>query len=72
VVANTSTINRNEMVARQLRVGSGIADDPIKKLLLHLYFIYSQQRRCYIEVSSLLQGRPASKKIDQLKQNIKE
>jgi hypothetical protein len=35
VVVNTSTINRTETMTRQIRVGSGIASDPVNKLLLH-------------------------------------
>jgi hypothetical protein len=56
VVANTNTINKRETVTRQLRVRSGIAGDPIKKLLLHPYFTRSQQRRRFIEDSSCIRA----------------
>jgi hypothetical protein len=36
VVVNTSTINRTETMTRQIRVGSGIACDPINNLHLNL------------------------------------
>jgi hypothetical protein len=35
VVVNTSTINRTETMTRQIRVGSGIASDPVNNLMLH-------------------------------------
>jgi hypothetical protein len=37
VVANTSTINRTGTMIRQIRVGSGIASEPLKSS----YFLYT-------------------------------
>jgi hypothetical protein len=49
VVANTSTINKTETTMRQIRVGAGIASNPIKKLLLHQECFRSRPHRCFID-----------------------